>query len=58
VFQNALLAREAADVLTAGRLEVLEHRFVPCNDGGLSLGQALFAVRTAQRELEEHVACA
>jgi hydrogenase maturation protein HypF len=59
VFQNALLARHAADALTAGNLDVLEHRSVPCNDGGLSLGQALFAVRIVQSEtLEEHIACA
>ena len=45
VFQNALLARQTADRLCAERLDVLEHRSVPCNDGGLSLGQALLAIR-------------
>jgi hydrogenase maturation protein HypF len=59
VFQNALLARQAADRLRAERLDVLEHRSVPCNDGGLSLGQALLAIRKLRSgTLEEHIACA
>ena len=59
VFQNALLARQAADRLRAERLDVLEHRRVPCNDGGLSLGQALLAIRKVRSgTLEEHIACA
>ena len=45
VFQNALLARRAAFALSSADLEVLQHRRVPCNDGGLSLGQALLAMR-------------
>jgi hydrogenase maturation protein HypF len=40
-FQNALLAHLVRDRL-AGR-EVLTHRLVPPNDGGLSLGQAIIA---------------
>ena len=47
VFQNALLRHHAARALDAAQLTVLEHRVVPCNDGGLSLGQALFALRSA-----------
>lgn len=59
VFQNALLARQAADRLRAERLDVMEHRSVPCNDGGLALGQALLAIRTVRSgALEEHIACA
>ena len=59
VFQNALLARQAADRMRAERLEVLEHRSVPCNDGGLSLGQALLAIRAIRSgTLEESSACA
>jgi hydrogenase maturation protein HypF len=59
VFQNARLARQAADRLRAERLDVLEHRRVPCNDGGLSLGQALLAIRRGgSGTLEEHSACA
>jgi hydrogenase maturation protein HypF len=43
VFQNALLAERAADALTRRGFEVLLHRRVPCNDGGLALGQAYVA---------------
>ncbi len=59
VFQNALLSRRAADALKAENLDVLEHRRVPCNDGGLSLGQALLAIRLQHRgDGESHTACA
>lgn len=40
VFQNALLATRAADALERAGFHVYTHRLVPCNDGGLSLGQA------------------
>lgn len=60
VFQNARLSRHAAQNLAAEGLDVLEHRHVPCNDGGLSLGQALMAVRSvrANAVTEDHIACA
>lgn len=60
VFQNALVRHHAARALDAAKLTVLEHRVVPCNDGGLSLGQALFAMRvvTAEALSGEHTACA
>jgi hydrogenase maturation protein HypF len=41
VFQNRLLAGLVRDQLTHSGFEVLEHRRVPANDGGLSLGQAV-----------------
>ena len=60
VFQNARLSRHAAQSLEAEGLDVLEHRHVPCNDGGLSLGQALMAMRSVRVNVltEDHIACA
>ena len=48
VFQNALLSGAARDVLETAGLEVLTHRLVPANDGGLSLGQAVIAGTSAR----------
>lgn len=43
VFQNALLLDLTVPVLEAADFDVLVHHQVPCNDGGLSLGQAVYA---------------
>jgi hydrogenase maturation protein HypF len=43
VFQNLLLTSEVVRKLGARRFEVLTHHRVPCNDGGISLGQAAVA---------------
>jgi hydrogenase maturation protein HypF len=43
VFQNLLVTERAAARLAARGFRVLLHSRVPCNDGGLSLGQAVVA---------------
>ncbi len=43
VFQNRLLLELAADCLESKGFKVISHRIVPCNDGGISLGQAVIA---------------
>lgn len=43
VFQNRLLTGQVTQRLRRSGLEVLVPRMVPCNDGGLSLGQAVVA---------------
>jgi hydrogenase maturation protein HypF len=43
VFQNSLLLRAAVTRLEARGFRVLLHARVPCNDGGISLGQAVIA---------------
>lgn len=45
VFQNMHLAGAAVEGLEREGLEVFTHRQVPCNDGGISLGQAIVASR-------------
>jgi hydrogenase maturation protein HypF len=43
VFQNLLLTRQVMSGLTDEGFRVLVHSRVPCNDGGISLGQAAVA---------------
>ena len=43
VFQNLLLLNAAVTRLEARGFRVLTHSRVPCNDGGISLGQAVVA---------------
>jgi len=49
VFQNRTLFESLAQQLRAEGLEVLAHRKVPTNDGGLSLGQAVIAAASLLR---------
>jgi hydrogenase maturation protein HypF len=43
VFQNRLLLRKTVARLESAGLTVYTHHQVPCNDGGISLGQAVIA---------------
>jgi len=43
VFQNRLLFNLAASTLEKEGFSVISHRIVPCNDGGIALGQAVIA---------------
>jgi len=43
VFQNRLLLRKTIPPLESAGFEVYTHRQVPCNDGGISLGQVVIA---------------
>jgi hydrogenase maturation protein HypF len=47
VFQNARLTAIVGGRLAAAGLTVLVHQNVPCNDGGISIGQAAVAAATA-----------
>ena len=43
VFQNRLLLKLATATLQREGFSVITHHLVPCNDGGISLGQAVIA---------------
>ena len=43
VFQNRLLFRKTVSLLESSGFQVFTHSQVPCNDGGISLGQAVIA---------------
>jgi len=43
VFQNRLLSNKSAALLESAGFQVYTHRQVPCNDGGISLGQVVIA---------------
>jgi len=43
VFQNRLLLGKTVNLLETNDFQVFTHKQVPCNDGGISLGQAVIA---------------
>ncbi|MGB6420620.1 MAG: carbamoyltransferase HypF [Anaerolineales bacterium] len=51
VWQNLTLFRKTIELLRIHSFTVLTHRQVPCNDGGISLGQAVIAARRYQSSL-------
>ena len=59
VFQNRVLHERVSQSLRAAGYTVLTHHRVPCNDGGLSIGQAaVAAARVLQPQLQESEPCA
>jgi hydrogenase maturation protein HypF len=50
-FQNRLLTERATQRLSEAGFEVLLHRQVPPNDGGISLGQVVVAAARLEREM-------
>ena len=50
VFANRILLHGLRESLTNSGYEVLTHRIVPCNDGGLALGQATIAAAQQSQE--------
>jgi hydrogenase maturation protein HypF len=49
VFQNAMLLTGLIKALEQKRFAVYTQKLVPCNDGGISLGQAVVAAARLQR---------
>jgi len=51
-FANQYLTLKLVNLLQSQGLEVLTHREIPCNDGGISLGQAVIADSRVRRGME------
>ncbi|MCD4699046.1 MAG: carbamoyltransferase HypF, partial [Phycisphaerae bacterium] len=51
-FANRYLSASLVNLLEADGFEVLTHREIPCNDGGVALGQAVVAARWASEYKE------
>ena len=49
VFQNRLLLRLTEERLTEEGFEVLRHRMIPPNDGGIAIGQAAYGMYQLQK---------
>lgn len=44
-FQNRRLLRRTISLLREKQFQVMTHHYIPCNDGGISLGQAIVGGR-------------
>jgi hydrogenase maturation protein HypF len=51
VFQNRILLRKTRTMVESAGLRVYTHQQVPCNDGGISLGQAVIADANKEQSL-------
>jgi len=49
VFCNRFLTERLIELLQSEEFEVLFNRYVPANDGGISLGQAAIAAKAAEK---------
>ena len=54
-FANRYLTANLLDELSAAGFEVLTHRTIPCNDGGVALGQAVVAASRCAVRFREPV---
>ncbi len=52
VFQNRLLLRLTDELLSDKGFQVLRHRMIPPNDGGIALGQAVYGMNTINKKNE------
>ena len=57
VFQNRLLLELTDHMLKEQGFEVLKHQLVPPNDGGIALGQAVYAMAYLKRNKGEALPC-
>ena len=53
VFQNRLLLRLTEEQLLQEGFEVLRHRMIPPNDGGIAIGQAAYGMNWLQKVEKE-----
>ena len=52
VFQNRLLLELTDHMLLEQGFEVLKHQLLPPNDGGIALGQAVYAMAYLEKSIE------
>ena len=52
VFQNRLLLELTDHMLLEQGFEVMKHQLIPPNDGGIALGQAVYAMAYLEKSIE------